>query len=168
MDIPSNGAESLGSIIHKESSKEKHKSKGYSLMAKGIRLRAKGSNIADAVKPDFNLLEAAQEADEQRQLAIADQANKELSSYRLEKLRHNAEIDLFLDQLLTNKLIAPAFRNFHAKAIHTLTLTVCQRLAIESVSGRSPQMLYAYKVKGAMQLHYKQAYDTDCLSDEQR
>lgn len=166
MDIPS-APESIGSFIHKESSKEKQKSKAYSLMAKGKSLKAKGSSVAQAVKPDFNLLEAAHQAKAERQLAIEEQANKDLSSYRLEKLRANAAIDQFLDQLLTNELIAPSFRNFHAKAIHTLSLTVCQRLAIEAVNGRTPQKLYAYKVKGAMQLHYKQVYDAAGLSAQQ-
>lgn len=133
-------AEHIGKIIHKESSKEKQKTKG--LLAIGQK-----ENTPRAT-----------------QLQVANvQQNDTLSQHRLRKLRLNAEIDEFLTALLLEGMITEAYWPWHAKACHTLGIALCNRLAINARNGANSQRLYASKVKGALQLHYKRQFDSDTL-----
>lgn len=137
--------ESIGSFIHKESSKEKLKTKGLKPLdqrqqTKGLKENSTGKSLM--------------------QTSIEQQTKGEhLSKHRLEKLRKNSEIDQFLFKLMEMGLINEAYWSFHAKAIHTLGIQFCNRLAINSLNGTTPQKLYATKIKGAMQVHYKQIFD---------
>jgi hypothetical protein len=87
------------------------------------------------------------------------EGTKHLSKYRLEKLRKNSEIDHFLFKLMELGLINEQYWAFHAKAIHTLGVQFCNRLAINALNGKTPQQLYAVKIKGALQVHYKEQFD---------
>lgn len=133
-------AEQIGKIIHKESSKEKQKTKG--LLAIGQK---------------ENTLHAAQ-----LQVANVQQDNTP-SQHRLRKLRLNAEIDEFLTGLLLEGVITEAYWPWHAKACHTLGVQVCNRLAINARNGANSQRLYAAKIKGALQLQAKRAYEQQDL-----
>ena len=70
----------------------------------------------------------------------------------------NFEIDEFLFNLLNEGLIEAEFVSYYAKACHTLGIPMVNRLAINARNGNQPTRLFAYKVKGALQLHYKQLY----------
>lgn len=141
--------ESIGRIFHKESSKEKLKTKG--LMPLGKR---KGERLKENTK-----VHSQMQMPNVQQTKGEQHINRELSSYRLEKLRKNAEIDSFLEQLLTENIINKDYFAFHAKAIHTLGLPACRKIYIQSLNGETPQRLYAYKIKGALQLHFKIIYE---------
>ena len=69
--------------------------------------------------------------------------------------RKNAEIDEFLMQLLMTGLIDEAYWKFHTKCVHTLGLQQYNQLVVEARSGRIPKNLLAFKLKGAMELHFK-------------
>lgn len=69
--------------------------------------------------------------------------------------RKNAEIDEYLMDLLMNNLIDEAYWKFHTKCVHTLGLAQYNQLVIESRAGRNPKHLLAFKLKGAVELHFK-------------
>lgn len=69
--------------------------------------------------------------------------------------RKNQEIDEYLLPLLMEGMIAEDYWKFHTKAIYTLGLDRYNQLVIESREGKSPQKLLAWKVKGAIELHFK-------------
>lgn len=135
---------SLNEVIHKESSKEKLNAKG--LKPLGIRPKAKELKENTAVNT-------------QMQMSNGQQTKGEHSKYRLAQMRKNSEIDSFLNDLLIEGLINAEYWSFHAKACHALGLSLCNRLAINARNGMNSQRLYAYKIKGALQVHYKQQYD---------
>ncbi len=145
-----NTPESIGQIIHKESLiKEKLKTKGLKPLGKRKDYRLKENTAVETQTQMSNVPQTK-----------GEQANRSLSSYRLEKLRLNAEIDAYLEQLLRENMINQEYYSFHAKAVHTLTLTVCRNIYLNALNGSQPQRLYAYKIKGAMQLQAKQLYDS--------
>lgn len=142
------GQENINRIIHKESSKEKPKAESYKLLDK---------------KNSEQLIEGSKWQTElptpNRQQTKSEQhINRELSSYRLEKLRKNSEIDKFLEQLLIENIINLEYKPFHAKAVHLLGLEECRKIYLNVIGYPTPSKLYSFKVKGAMQLHYKQQY----------
>lgn len=69
--------------------------------------------------------------------------------------RKNAEIDEYLLELLMTDMIDESFWKFHTKCIHVLGLSRYNTLVIESRDGRKPKHLLAFKLKGALELHYK-------------
>ena len=69
--------------------------------------------------------------------------------------RRNAEIDEYLLSLLMEDLIDESYWKFHTKAVHLLGLDKYNQLVIESRDGRKPKHLLAFKLKGAIELHYK-------------
>ena len=69
--------------------------------------------------------------------------------------RHNAEIDDYLLRLLMDNMIDEAYWKFHTKAVYVLGLAQYNQLVIESRDGRKPKNLLAFKIKGAIELHYK-------------
>lgn len=137
--------ESIGDIIHKESSKEKLKTK--SLKPLGKTPQAKG------LKDFTDTSQQLQMSNEQRT------KGEQLTAYRLKKLRINSEIDRFLHDLLIDGLINQSYWSFHAKAVHTLGIQFCNMIAINSRNGTNPQKLYAFKIKGALQVYHKQQFD---------
>lgn len=138
------GPENIREVIHKESSKEKLNAKG--LMPLGKTPQAKG-------------LKEGITGQAQEQMSNAQQSKGENSRYRLEKMRKNSEIDSFLTQLLMEGMINQEYWSFHAKAVHTLGINLCNQLAINARNGANSQRLYAYKIKGALQVHFKAEYD---------
>lgn len=76
-------------------------------------------------------------------------------SYSRINARKNQEIDEYLLPLLMQGLISEDYWKFHTKAIYTLGLEKYNQLVIESREGKQPQKLLAWKVKGAIELHYK-------------
>lgn len=131
-------------LFHKESSKEKLNTKGLKPIDQTPQ--AKGLKENTAVHT-------------QMQMSNGQQTKGEHSAYRLQKMRKNSEIDSFLTQLLMEDMITSEYWNFHAKAVHVLGMNLCNQLAINARNGLNKQRLYAYKIKGALQLHYKREYD---------
>lgn len=83
------------------------------------------------------------------------QDNRTVSVSRLKRQLHNSEIDEFLFCLIKEGIANPAFSDWYAKCIHTLGLNEVNRLVINSRNGKQPSRLLSFKLKGAMQLHYK-------------
>lgn len=136
--------DSLNGFIHKERSKE-------NLNAKGLKPLG--------YRPQAKELKEGSTGDTQQQMSNEQQTKGEQSKYRRAKQRQNAEIDNFLHQLLMEGLINSEYWNFHAKAAHTLGISFCNRIAINARNGLNSQRLYAHKIKGALELHYKQSYE---------
>lgn len=131
--------DSLNEVIHKESNKEKQKSKEL----KAIGLKENSTSLI------------------QRQLSNEQQTkDKSISKHRLKKQRLNSEIDQYLNSLLIEGMITQQYWNFHAKACHVLGVALCNQLAINARTGLNSQRLYAFKIKGAMQLHHKQLFES--------
>lgn len=77
----------------------------------------------------------------------------------------NFEIDEYLYGLVMEDMITEQFIPFYAKACHQLGLPTVNRLKINALNGKDKQKLFAYKIKGALQLHYKrQFYTTDDIN----
>lgn len=132
----SEGAESLQTFFHKESNKEKLKTKGLlSIGQKENTLHRTQMQVAN------------------------DKEVKTLSKHRLTKLRQNAEIDEYLLNLMAEGMIDEQYLPWHAKACHRLGIQTCNRLAINARNGANSQRLYASKIKGALLLQSKREYE---------
>lgn len=73
----------------------------------------------------------------------------------------NFEIDEYLYQLITEQMIDERFTPFYAKACHILGIQTINRLKVNAMNGNDRQKLFAYKVKGAMLLYYKQEFERE-------
>lgn len=135
--------DSLKQVIHKESSKENLNAKG--LKPLGQTPQAKGLKENTPVHT-------------QMQMSNGQQTKGELSKHRLKQMRLNAQIDEFLTQLFMDGMIRQEYWSFHAKACHTLGVPLCNQLAINARNGANSQRLYAYKIKGALQLKAQQEF----------
>lgn len=98
-----------------------------------------------------------QEVKEQGSVELPD--NRQSDVERTRNQLKNFEIDEYLNQLIMEQMIDERFVPFYAKACHTLGIQTVNRLKINSVNGNNRQKLFAYKVKGAMQLHFKQEFE---------
>lgn len=124
--------------------KEAKKTKDKALSLKTLSLKErKGFRVAHQMPIDNSKRE--QEAE----------ANSQQGSEARIRSRKNAEIDEYLLQLLMDGLIDEAYWKFHTKCVHTLSLTKYNQLVIEARAGRIPKNLLAFKLKGAMELHFK-------------
>ena len=142
---------SIQQLIHKKKeAKKKQEAKGQSPIDQlDNRTIGEGSTV------DFNSqAPITPEVEEQ-------QDNRQAQASRTRTQVINFEIDEFLFNLLNEGLIAEEFMAYYAKACHTLGIATMNRLAINARNGTTPQKLYAYKVKGAMTLHYKRIYYND-------
>lgn len=82
-------------------------------------------------------------------------ADSHMGSEARIRSRKNAEIDEFLIQLLMDELIDEAYWKFHTKCMHTLGIQKYNSLVVEARAGRNPKHLLAFKLKGALELHFK-------------
>jgi hypothetical protein len=126
----------LAEVFHKESSKENKRPKALSLKDKSFSRVAKQS-------PKRN-----SESDE-GQKSQAQKVQTRLNA------RRNAEIDDFLIALVMEGIIDEDYWKFHTKCVYTLGLDRYNTLLIEARAGRTPKNLFAFKLKGALELHYK-------------
>lgn len=69
--------------------------------------------------------------------------------------RKNAEIDEYLIGLVMEGIVDENYWKFHTKAVYLLGLDKYNQMVIEARDGRKPQNLLAFKIKGAIELHYK-------------
>ncbi|TXH08762.1 MAG: hypothetical protein E6R04_10080 [Spirochaetes bacterium] len=87
-----------------------------------------------------------------------------LQDNRLARTRNqlkNFEIDEYLYQLVSEGMIDEKFIPFYAKACHVLGINTINRLKVNAYNGNDKQKLFAYKVKGAMQLHFKREFERE-------
>jgi hypothetical protein len=126
-------------VIHKESSKENKRSKALSHKDKSFSKIAH-PNVNDNSKSYERLKPSS---------TLAQKTQTRLNA------RRNAEIDDFLISLLMEDIIDEAYWKFHTKCIYTLGLECYNQLLVEARSGRTPKNLFAFKLKGALELHYK-------------
>lgn len=125
----------LAEVFHKESSKENKRPKALSLKDKSFR-------VAKDVSKDNS-------KSDERPKPQAQQAQTRLNA------RRNAEIDDFLISLVMEGIIDEAYWKFHTKCVYTLGLDRYNQLLIEARAGRTPKNLFAFKLKGSLELHFK-------------
>lgn len=132
-------------LIHKKKeAKKKQKAKG--LLPIAYRTKGEGSTK----------LHETQQSIAPEVKGQLDNRNSDKSRTRTQIL--NSQIDTFINELLMEELITDSYLPYYAKACHLLGIATLHRLAINARNGLQPQKLFAYKVKGAMSLHYKQTY----------
>jgi hypothetical protein len=139
MEFTANDFTKINEVIHKESSKENKRSKALSHMDKSFS-RVAQPNVNDNSKSNKRL---------KPQSTLAHKTQTRLNA------RRNAEIDDFLISLLMEDIIDEAFWKFHTKCVYTLGLECYNQLLVEARSGRNPKHLFAFKLKGALELHFK-------------
>ena len=122
--------------IHKESSKENKRPKALSLKDKSFSRVAQRNPIGNSKS-------------NQTQKSLAERTQTRLNA------RKNAEIDDYLISLLMEGIIDELYWKFHTKCVYTLSLASYNQLVVEARSGRNPKHLLAFKLKGAIELHYK-------------
>lgn len=168
MDKPQHSStESIGDFIHKEKvSKRKHKA--ISLLAIGQKdNRTIGASVAHAVNDDSTLLAGVLKATEQQEQAI-EQKEKAIATSRAQIL--NTQIDQYLFELVSNGLVDINFKAWFAKAIHTLGLQEVNYIVInvkQTQNCTNRQKLLSYKIKGALNYHYKLVYESESLDGQQ-
>ncbi len=131
--------QTFSGVIHKESSKENKRPKALSLKDKSF------SKISHTQSKDNS-------KSDERLKPFSSTAQKVQSRLNARK---NAEIDDFLISLLMEDVIDEAYWKFHTKCVYTLGLQQYNQLLVEARSGRNPKHLFAFKLKGALELHYK-------------
>ena len=145
--MPNQQPQSLKEVIHKKSVQKKQEAKGLSPIGQlDNRTIGEGSTAGYQSQAP-----TAPEADE-----LLDNRTSSKSRSRNQML--NFEIDEFICQLLDEQMIDDNFVAYYAKACHTLGISTINRLRINAMNGNNPQRLFAYKVKGALQLHFKRQY----------
>lgn len=138
-------------VIHKEKEpKRKLKTKGL-LPIVPIGNRTIGKNTP--------LPKETQTSNEQQ--TIAATSPKEQDKIRTRNQIINMQIDEWLINGAIEGLIQDDYIAYYAKACHTLGLQMMNALRVNAMNGRDPQKLFAYKVKGAMQLHFKKQFYAD-------
>lgn len=140
--------ESLESFFHKEKeAKRKLKAKGLSPIGlkdnRTIGLGYHSRQVAEAPGVE------------------GQKVNRPKDLERTRNQLKNFEIDEYLFQLINEGMIDERFVPFYAKACHVLGIQTINRLKINAFNGKDRQKLFAYKVKGAMQLHYKQEFERE-------
>ena len=135
MDDLNTDFENSPEVFHKERSKENKRSKALSLKDKRYRVANE--------RPNRN------SKSDERQKTLAERTQTRLNA------RRNAEIDDYLIALLMEGVIDEAYWKFHTKCIYTIGLDKYNALLVESRSGRNVKHLLAFKLKGALELHFK-------------
>lgn len=141
-----NQPESLSEVIHKKEAK---------------KLKAKG--LSPVVPMDNSTIGLGYHS---RQEPVApevegQQDNRQAKVARTRNQLKNFEIDEYLYELINQGMIDERFVPFYAKACHVLGIQTINRLKVNAFNGNNPQKLFAYKVKGALQLHYKQEFERE-------
>lgn len=135
-----NEVQQIGEIFHKERSKENKRSKG-SKGSKALSLKVRVARLSSPKRTD--------ESKEERPKARQQSLNSRASAAK------NAKIDEYLLDLLMRDLIDEDFWKFHTKAMHQLGMNKYNSLYLESLDGRNPKHLLAYKLKGAIDFDAK-------------
>lgn len=142
----SNQPESIQNLIHKKEPK---------------KLKAKG--LLPIGQKDYRTIglgyHSRQEANQQ--MAGEQMDKSEAKVLRTRTQLKNFEIDQYLYLLINEGMIDENYIPFYAKACHTLGIPTVNRLKINAVNGQYKQKLFAYKVKGALQLHFKQEFERE-------
>lgn len=125
----------MDKLIHKEKEPKRNpKGKALSLKErvaqKNIKVKRKGEQMAKESQKD-----------RKQQLRV--------------RSRKNAEIDERLLSLVMEGLIDEDYWKFHTKCVYVLGIQKYNQLVIESREGKKPKHLLAFKLKGALELHYK-------------
>lgn len=129
--------QSIGEVIHKESTKENKRFKRSKALSHKDR-------VAHMSRPKIT--------DERKKVSSKASSTLTLRSAAAEL---NCRIDEYLVDLLMRDLIDEEYWKFHTKCMHQLGLARYNLLVIESVDGRNPKHLLAYKLKGALELDAK-------------
>lgn len=136
----------------------KRNSKALSLKDKRTK-GSKGSKAGDRVTQMSNADKREQKANKRAQELVQISRSRSLQA---------AEIDEYLIGLVMSGMIDEGYWKFHTKCVYTLGFQNYHQLVIEARSGNKPRNLLAFKLKGAITLHYKKKYiadDLDLLDD---
>ncbi len=135
MPTTSQGVEPIGGIIHKKKeAKKKQKAKGQ--LPIGSR-------------------EGSTQSNQRQEKSATGVAERLAAKERIRNQILNQEIDRFLNTLFNEGIASEKFGAWYAKCCHQLGIKEVNRLAVNARNGNDPQRLFSYKLKGALQLHYK-------------
>ena len=141
----------IAKIIHKEKEPKRNtEGKALSHKERKVRVARMSTNDKDKSK------------DKQKTGAKSSKDASQTDENRV-RSRKNAEIDTALLRLLMDDMIDKPYWKFHTKCAHVLGLQYYIQLANESRDGRKPKNLFAFKLKGAIELHYKEQLYRDSL-----
>lgn len=88
----------------------------------------------------------------------ANKRESELIEASHKRALQAAEIDEYLIGLVMKNMIDEHYWKFHTKCVYTLGFAQYHQLVIEAYAGHKPKNLLAFKLKGAMTLHYKKKF----------
>lgn len=158
MQNSSNHPHSVAEVIHKKKeAKKKQETKGQ-LSVGQLDNRTIGKNSTEEIISQPTIITEVNRL----------QDNRQEEKSRTRNQINNIEIDEQLQQLMIEGMIEVQFMPYYAKACHVLGIATVNALAINARNGRAPARLFAYKVKGAMSLHFKRAYYIDNSGDNQQ
>lgn len=169
MDSRASGVQSVGDFIHKEKvAKRKHKAIDQLSTGSRSRQKAEGSRVSQPVNSSSPLLNEVEYTAgyKQQEQALGQQEQKA----RTHTQRVNQEIDQYMHGLIAAGLLNEQFQAWFAKCIHTLGLQSVNIIVLNvrnTTHCKEPQRLLAWKLKGAMTLHYKQVYEEGVYDSEQ-
>lgn len=173
MDKRSNSTESLNDFIHRKkvAKKEQQATDQLAVGQQATGNRTAGSRVAEPVNSQSPLLDAVEKATANQQPA-ADQLEQQAAGRaRTRAQLENDEIDAYLYGLASEGLVNLAFNGWYAKVIHTLGLQRVNMIVVnvrQTQKCTSPQKLLSYKLKGALNVHFKAVYEAESLDSEQR
>lgn len=149
MDKRITGVDSLSEVIHKKEAK---------------KLKAKGQLPVEPMDSSTDVLgyHSRQEPTEQGSIEQPFNSQKAAKAERSRTQMKNFQIDEYLQELVMSGMINERFVPFYAKACHKLGVSKVNQLKINTLASpklKDKQRLFAYKVKGALQLHEKTAYE---------
>lgn len=164
--------ESINEVIHRKKVPKKEQQATGQLPAEQPATGnwTTGTRVSQAVNPISPLLNDVESATDRTGSSQLDQSatgNKD----RTRAQRINHDIDQFLFQLAREELINPAFQAWYAKAVRTLGLQQVNYIAINvrgTTACRDKSKLFSYKLKGALQSHYKAMFDAEGGDNQQR
>lgn len=131
-------AQQIGELFHKEKEPKRN------LKVKRSKALSLKERIPDVSRP--NITEVGKKVRSKEQ-------HKSLTSRA--SAAKNARIDEYLFDLLMRELIDEEYWKFHTKCMHVLGIEKYNQLVVESVDGKNPKHLLAYKLKGALEFDAK-------------
>lgn len=140
--------EPISQLIHKKKEAKKNTKGQLPIGQKDNRTIGKGSTPSEIVNrlQDNN---HTQQSTEQPAIDPALQRKRQID---------NQAIDEYLFGLIMEGILDENYMSWGAKCIHTLGLTKVNAIVINARNGNNPQRLLAYKLNGAIQLHFKKQF----------
>jgi hypothetical protein len=173
MDQPQKRTESIQEVIHRKKvpKKEQQATSQLAVGQQATGNRTAGSRVAQRVNESTPLLPEVELATDNQRLAADQLEQPATGRARTRAQLVNDEIDTYLYGLVAEGLVNLAFNGWYAKVIHALGIQRVNMIVInvrQTQKCTNPQKLLSYKLKGALNQHYKLMYEADHLDSEQR